>query len=304
MPTRRQFLTHAGSTLAVSAMSSAATPSSPPLLRFGLSADCQYADVAPAGKRFYRQSLRKLQEAVTELNRHDLAFSFHLGDFIDRDFESFEALAPIAAGLNSPLHHLLGNHDFEVADEHKAAVPAKLGLDQPYYSFRRAGFRFVILDTNEVSVYRHPSDDPRTAAARVELEELRAAGVPGAKPWNGRPGATQLAWLKKELQEATAARESVLVFGHHPVLPGESHAIWNHTALTDLFRAFPCVKAYLNGHNHAGAYVARDGCHYLTLDGMLDTKDTNAFGHAALYADRLVVTGFGRQPSHTLQFEA
>ena len=39
----------------------------------------------------------------------------------------------------------------------------------------------------------------------------------------------------------------------------------------------------------------------LTLDGMLNTKDTNAFAHAALFPDRLEITGFGRQESHSLK---
>lgn len=70
---RRRFLATAGSTLAVPAVH-AAQDTPKPLFSFGLMADCQYADVDPAGSRFYRGSLNKLQEAVAELNKHPLAY--------------------------------------------------------------------------------------------------------------------------------------------------------------------------------------------------------------------------------------
>ena len=299
--TRRQFLAAAGSTLAASAMS--ASESEPaPLLRFGLLTDCQYADLPPAGVRFYRESPRKLADAIAELNELELAFTFHLGDLIDRDMKSFDTILPIAATLKSPLHHLLGNHDFDGPDDLKAKVPGKLGLTETYYRLRHSGVRFLILDTTDVSTYRYPEGTPATRKAQAELDRLRTAGDPSANPWNSAVGPRQLTWLKKELTAATAAGEPVLVLGHHPIAPAGAHNAWNHKALLALLKAHPCVKAYLNGHNHAGAYINSDGLHCLTLDGMLDTKDRNAFAHAAVFPDRLEVTGFGRQESHSLRF--
>ncbi len=301
MTTRRQFLATSGSTLAATAVTSAQSNDSP-LFSFGLMADCQYADVETAGSRFYRESPRKLREAVDELNRHDLAFSFHLGDFIDRNLESFDDLNPIAARLKSKLHHALGNHDFDVPDQDKAKVPLKLGLQSGYYLVRRSGFRLLVLDTTEVSTYRYPGNDPRTASAHTELKKLQAAGSPFAQSWNSRAGDRQMQWLKNELETADAAGETVLILGHHPVLPEEAHSTWNTRELRDLFARYPCAKAYLNGHNHAGAYHEAGGFHYLTLDGMLNTRDQNAFAVAKVHPDRLEISGFGRQESHTLKF--
>jgi hypothetical protein len=301
MPTRRQFLAATGSTLAATAVTTAKDDAKR-LFSFGLMADCQYADIDPAGVRFYRESPRKLGEAVAELNKRDLAFTFHLGDFIDRDFKSFDDLAPIVAGLKSPLRHALGNHDFDVPDDLKAKVPGKLGLEKGYYSFRRDGFRFVVIDTTDFSVYRHGKDDPRTATAHAELKRLEAAKTPAAQTWNSRPSDEQIAWIELELLAATAANESVLLFGHHPVIPNDGHSAWNSPALERLFRAHPCAKLYINGHDHAGGYATAKGFHYLTLDGMLNTKDENAFASADLYPDRLEVTGFGRQESYALRF--
>ena len=72
--------------------------------------------------------------------------------------------------------------------------------------------------------------------------------------------------------------------------------------MDELLQKHACAKLYLNGHNHAGHYEDSEGLHYLTLDGMVETEKENAFGYADLYADRLEITGFGRQESHTLKF--
>lgn len=301
-PSRREFLTATTSTLALAGAARSAESSDRPVLSFGLIADCQYVDGETRGSRFYRESPRKLEEAIAELNQRDLAFTFHLGDFIDRDFASFDDLDPIAAGLRSKLRHALGNHDFEVADAHKAKIPGKLGLDRGYYSFRESGFRFVVIDTTDVSTYREAESSEASRSALAEMKRLEAEGSAAAKPWNSRPGSEQIAWLERELESATREGETVLVAGHHPIVPVTGHSIWNAAAMNDLLQRHRCAKLYLNGHNHAGHYADSEGLHYLTLDGMVETKRENAFGFADLYADRLEITGFGRQESHTLRF--
>ncbi len=176
MPTRRRFLATTGSTLAATAVT-AAQKKDPPLFSFGLMADCQYADVPAAGARFYRESPRKLAEAVAKLNQRDLAFSFHLGDFIDRDMKSFDDLAPIAARLKSKLYHALGNHDFDVPDDAKSKVPARLGLDKTYYSVRKDRFRFVVIDTKDQNAFSfvdvHPDRLQVTGFGRQESRPLK-----------------------------------------------------------------------------------------------------------------------------------
>ena len=302
MSKRRQFIISTGSTMAATAMASGGNAAdNKPLLSFGLIADCQYADVASSGTRLYRQSAKKLEDAVNELNRHELKFSLHLGDFIDRDFHSFSELKPITNRLKSKLHHTLGNHDFEVEESLRSRVPAALGLATTYYALRHEGFRFLILDTTEVSTYRYRGDDDATANAHRELRALATAGKSYAQPWNSRISDTQVLWLTEQLQDATDAGESVLAFGHHPILPEEAHCSWNCGMLHKLLSRFPCCKAYLNGHRHSGGYESRDGMHYLTLHGMLDTGE-NSFSWARLYRSHIQITGYGRQPSRTIRF--
>lgn len=50
-----------------------------PVLSFGVVADPQYVDVAPAGTRYYRQSVAKLTEAIAYFNYHAGAFAVFEG---------------------------------------------------------------------------------------------------------------------------------------------------------------------------------------------------------------------------------
>jgi len=91
---RRSFLGAAAATVLAPRVFSAP---SRPLLSLGLIADAQYADVPAAGTRFYRQSIEKLGSAIELFNKLDLGFCVHLGDLIDRKWDSFDAiLKPLA----------------------------------------------------------------------------------------------------------------------------------------------------------------------------------------------------------------
>ena len=269
-----------------------------PLFRFGAVADCQYCD-ATSKNRKYNLSPKKLTACVEHYNKMELSFVVHLGDFIDRDFESFDKVVPIYNQLKAPHYHVLGNHDFSVADDKKALVPAKLGLKQRYYDFTSKGWRFIVIDGNDVSLHAWPKNDPRTKAASAYHKSLK----PRPPNWNGALGDEQLKWIEAKLQTATKAKERVMLFCHFPVHPKNNHNLWNDDALTDLLARYPCVAAYLNGHNHAGNYGQRDGIHYLTLKGMVDTEQSS-YAVIEVYADRLVVKGFGRETNRDLPLPA
>ncbi|MGC6427741.1 MAG: metallophosphoesterase [Akkermansiaceae bacterium] len=293
MVDRRRFI--ATSALAGSSLAAAGQPER---FQFGLMTDCQYADLPDKGRRHFRKSPKKLAEAIAEFNQHPIAFSLHLGDFIERDFSSFEDLAPIAASHKAPLHHLLGNHDFDVAPDRKPLVPAALGLKKDYSAFTANGFRFILLDTTAMGTYRYPKNSPARKKALRELQRLKEKKSPNAAPWNSSLDPVQLVWLEKELQVARTAKQSIIVCGHHPVVPLEAHTLWNHQILIQLFEKYR-VSVYLNGHNHRGSYHHKNGTHYLNLHGMVET-DRNAFSLATLRPDYLEIKGFGRQKSFEL----
>ena len=272
------------------------------LFAIGLVADAQYAEVPDKGSRFYRASIGKLGAAVEHFNRSDLAFCVHLGDLIDREWRSFDEITrPLSASRNH-WHQLLGNHDFDVLDAEKPRVPERLGMKWRYGAFAHGDFRFVVLDTNDVSTYAHPAGGPERAEAERELVRLQAAKVQQAKPWNGGIGVKQLAWLDRELGAARSQGQRVIVLAHHPVWPDNDHNVWNAPEVLAVLDRHQHVVAWLNGHNHAGAFGEREGVPFVTLRGMVETAATTAYAIARILPDRLVLEGQGREPSRELKF--
>ncbi|CAO4142777.1 3',5'-cyclic adenosine monophosphate phosphodiesterase CpdA [Methylorubrum aminovorans] len=271
-------------------------------LRFGVIADPQYAEAPPHPTlgRYYANSLDKMRAAVAALNGEDLRFVVTLGDIIDRDVASYERILPIYRTLRHETRFVLGNHDFDVAPEHLGRVPRLLGMEGPYYDFAVAGTRFIVLDGNDVSLFAPPPDDPRRTLAAERLERAEAEGLVNAKPWNGSLGDAQFAWLERSLQAARAAGERVVVLSHYPIAPDNPHNLWDAGRITTLLARQPHVIAYFSGHNHAGNYAERDGIHYVTFHGMVDTPASSAFAIVEIAGDRLEIQGFGREPSRSL----
>jgi 3',5'-cyclic AMP phosphodiesterase CpdA len=293
---RRTFLWSLPMTAALSAQTD---PTSPPLFRFGVIADCQFADIPDHEEwnRRFRLSPAKLKEAVADLNTRDLAFVVNLGDTIDKILASFDVVLPIFATLKAPVRHALGNHDYDVADGERSAVPGKLGLTRGYYSWRAPGWRFVVLDGCAVSLFGHEDGTPGRAEAMKVFNEAQGA----LERWNGALGATQRDWLAAELAAARAAGERALLFCHWPVFPQDKHNLWDSAEVLKIIDAHrDVVAAWMNGHNHAGNYGESGGVHFLNFKGMVDTRE-NAWAEVAVYPDRIVVEGFAREPRRLLK---
>lgn len=275
-----------------------------PLFRFGIIADPQYAAIPPhaAMDRYYANSLAKLAEAIEVFNGEELSFVMTLGDVIDRSFKSFDDILPAYEKLRHEALFLLGNHDFSVSSGHLSEIPARLGMPSPYYSFRRHGWRFVVLDGNEVSTFAPPEGHPHRALAAKMLAELQARGERNAHPWNGALSDKQFAWLADEIASAAAAGEKVIVMNHYPVYPAGEHDMWDCDRVVALLAAHDNVVAYLNGHNHVGNYGKAGACHFVNFKGVVDTETENAFAIVELHPDRIEIRGFGREESRTLVY--
>ena len=78
--------------------------------------------------------------------------------------------------------------------------------------------------------------------------------------------------------------------------------LWNNQQVINLLMGHSCVKAWFNGHNHAGAYTTHDGIHFLTFKGMVDTDETS-YGMAELGEKKILVTGFGRESDRVLELK-
>ncbi|PZE22225.1 phosphatase [Paenibacillus xerothermodurans] len=269
-----------------------------PSFQFGLIADVQYCDCDTNNTRFYRESPGKLAEAAKLFNKHDLAFTIQLGDIIDRDAASFEKIVPMYNQINGPKYHVLGNHDFPVASD---KVVGLLGMTKQYYDFSRDGWRFVVLDTNDISTYANAEGTTKHKRAQDVYDVLKWAGAPNAETWNGGLGSEQMDWLRGVLQRSAQAGEKVVVIGHMPIYPKNMHNVWNDEAVRQLLESSPNVVAYFNGHNHEGNYERKNGIHYVNFQGMVETKNTNAYSIVRVFPDRLEIDGYGREPDRVLE---
>lgn len=270
-----------------------------PLFSFGVVADAQYTDKAPSGQRHYRSSLANLEAAVAHFNEREIAFVVHLGDLIDEDFSSYDDIVPIFQQLEAPGKIVLGNHEFSVEEAEKKEVLPRLGLEERYYDFVVDGWRFIAVDGQGLSTFA-PAEGALRAAEEM-LQELNERGAANAYNWNGGVDSVQLDWLQSRLELATQNEESVVLFCHFPVYPaGMAHNIWNDREVIDLLAAYPVVKAWFNGHNHAGYTSILDGIHFITFKGMVNHPEDNAFSIAHVYSDRIVIEGLGAEDNRII----
>ncbi len=274
--------------------------------KIGIITDCQFCDCdtknVSGADRYYRKAPERLRNAVAKLNTQNLEFTIHLGDFIDQDFKSFETVVPIWEQLNSKSYHVLGNHDFSVADSLKSLVPAKMGLTDRYYSFEKYNWKFIVLDGNDTSL--HGSlDSLKLNNAKNLLAKVQKDSLIYAKFYNGGLGSEQLNWVKSELDDAKKRNQNVCFFNHFPASPITKLNFWDRDAFLSLVKDYPNVKLYLNGHDHAGSYDQVNDVHYITFKGMVDTEDTNTFAYAEFSKDSVYIHGYGREESRKLKLK-
>jgi manganese-dependent ADP-ribose/CDP-alcohol diphosphatase len=272
-----------------------------PMLRFGLMADIQYCDCDTKGSRYYRNSLAKLEAAVDDFNAHQVEFVLNLGDLVDRNHEDLDAVTDRQRMLKARIYNVLGNHDYEGVDSNKKLYK-KLGLPSDYFSFEEKGWRFIILNTNDVASYANINGRKRKELAAIRLN-IKERNRDNGQEWNGGIGKRQMKWLEKQLQRSVKAGEKVLIFSHHPLYPAEIHAALNDQEVLDTVSPYAgIVKALISGHNHAGAYAKYKGIPCITLEGMVETAAENAYVIAEILPGKIVLTGKGRASSHEIEF--
>ncbi len=273
---------------------------------FAVLADVQYAEKEVAGRRNYRKAIIKLRECVNDLNTKDLAFVVQLGDFIDGGPNAAAELDKALAVFNrlkADKYHVLGNHDFAGID--RKTTLQKLNISNSYYYFDRAGFRFVALDTMDISISGGwPENSRNYRLGEKMLNELRQKNAPNAVAWNGAISEAQEKWLNNVLAGADKKNLKVIIFSHHPFTPpGGSHSVWNIEQIVAIFQAHDCLVASFSGHRHAGGYTEQNGIYYITIEAMVEAPQQNAYAIVNVYHDRLEIKGTGKVPDRTLNIK-
>ena len=83
--------------------------------------------------------------------------------------------------------------------------------------------------------------------------------------WNSAIGKEQQNWLKQELAGAISLNLKVILFSHLPIKPiSNSHNLWNDYEIVEIIKNSSNVVAFINGHNHSGGSVFKNGVHYIT----------------------------------------
>ena len=271
-----------------------------PRIEFGLVPDAQYCDCDTSGTRYYRNSLDKLQEATQTFNEENVDFTVQTGDLIDRNTSSFDDILPIYNMIEGPKYHVLGNHDFPLTTDYITDI---LDMPNQYYDFKQKNFRFIVLDTNDLSLYANPKDSEKYQQSQEMYNAIKAEGASNAQTWNGGVGDEQLEWLRSVLKKSAKTNEQVIVIGHMPLYPENNHNVWNDKDVIKELEAAGNVVAYFNGHNHAGNYGFKNGIHYVNLKGMVETADTNSYSIVRVFKDHIELDGFGREPDRELYFK-
>lgn len=255
-----------------------------PSLRAGLMTDLHYADKEPAGTRFYREALAKLDEAVAIMNRERTTLTVQLGDFIDqarsveKEVEWLHSIEARFARLSMPRHHVLGNHCVGTLTKQEFAASTK--STGGHATVEAAGVTFLLLD----ACFR--SDG--TPYARSNFD-WRDAGLPPR----------EIGWLEAALGKASGP---VIVLAHQRLDHGEAHAIRNAAEVRALLEKSRKVLAVFQGHAHRNDYQQIAGIHYTTLASMVEGSGEENNGYCILdvFSDgSLRLDGFRRQASRS-----
>ncbi|MBR4751048.1 MAG: metallophosphoesterase [Thermoguttaceae bacterium] len=298
------------------------------MIRFAVIADVQYGNLDTLGERTYRESLPKFLAAAGEIAAENVLFTLQLGDASQSDWENhlgIKELFEVAEKAGIKWKHVLGNHDFLVADEKKPQLYTDFGLEKPgYYDFvvddpddDSNVWRFVVLNGNEISLYAAETPEERKKAEEERNRwKLPNGGL--SADWNGAVSPRQLQWLENRLELATKQNEKALVCSHFPLFANSGDgtdsqddgvyyfergwSVWNGKQILDVVDKYPCVKGYLAGHLHEGSYGVRKNVAHVTFKGIVQTVP-NCYAFVNLTSDSIIVEGRAAQASYKFHFK-
>jgi len=266
-------------------------------MTFGLVTDSHYAEREPAGTRYYRQSLEKMEEFIEVMNASNVDFIIHLGDFKDEAPEKkesdtlrfLEKIESVFAGFKGPRYHCVGNHDVDsITKEQFLALTENTGIapNKSYYAFQNKGFRFIVLDAN---YDRNGVDHFFKKGA-----DWQDTNIPP----------DQMNWLLDELNNHP---DPTVIFCHHPFFScykdGYKFHINNYKEIQAAINGSGNVVAVFHGHVHQEIFKRINNVHYIVQLGMVDYEglENNTFSLIKITDQTLEITGFKRATNKKLE---
>lgn len=266
-------------------------------IRFGVATDSHYAERAPLGTRYYRQSLEKMMEFVDVMNHEKVDFVIHLGDFKDEGLEQKEAdtlrflksIEAVYTVFQGPRFHCVGNHDVDsITKGQFLAHITNTGIaqDKSYYSFDKNGFHFIVLDANH-----HKDGSSHFFKEGSDWQDTNL----------GQP---QMEWLLNDIKDTYLP---TLVFCHHPLFEYRREGHKYHTndfrEVQRILETSDRTLAVFQGHVHHESHKQINGIHYLTQFGMVDYNGlrNNSFSIVEIHGNALEIHGYKRTTSQSFK---
>lgn len=265
-------------------------------LCFGLVTDIQYCDDEPYMNRYLKESLEKTEKVIEHFNKENLEFIINLGDIIDKEYRSYQPILSIFEKSIHSVYHVAGNHDYEIENDKKGTVPGLLNIpEEGYYDIEYEGWKFIILNGNEISNFAYPPDHTNFKIAEEWLREMEHQGRINGNFYNGGVSGEQLNWLKGKLSKADAEGQKVIICCHYPIYPEDKHNLLNDTEVIKLLNNFPNVKAWFCGHHHSGNYGKLKYCHVMNFKALVETKEELAYAIVECSENAIYIRGFGKE---------
>ena len=221
----------------------------PHQVRFGVISDV-HQDVMPDGPA----RIRAFTDAM-KTNHAD--FIIQLGDFCWPHPKN-KGFLDLWNSFPGPRYHVLGNHDMDGGYK-SAQTVAFYGMPSPYYAFTAGPIRGIVLNGNE----------------------------PGGKArgYKHFMGPTQLAWLKRELDQAD---RPVAIFIHQPFDPDGAACLENSAEVRSVLEhaqaAHPgLVLAVFSGHQHMDYITEARGIRYVHVNSASDWWLASSKTHRETY---------------------
>ncbi len=255
-------------------------------VRWAMMTDVHYADKKPAGTRFYRDSLAKMQAVQRTLGELQLDFVIELGDLIDAatsaevEREYLQTILKPLSGLPGKNYYVLGNHCVQTLS--KSEFLNEVKQPRSFFSFNVRDVHFIVLD----ACFR--SDGKAYDRGNFQWTD---ANIPEH----------ELQWLVEDLKRAVWP---TILFVHQRLDVENQHGIKNAAKVRRVLEESKKVQAVFQGHSHENDHRSIGGVEYVTLAAMVEKPglENNAFAMVDVTtAHSLSVKGFKRQADANIE---
>ncbi len=189
----------------------------------------------------------RLGTFIDAMKREKPDFIIELGDFVTPD-KKYTAYLNTWNQFQGDKYHVIGNHETDGGFS-KSQVLESRGMSNPYYSFDKNGFHFIVLDGNDKK-------------------------SPDAKPYYRYIGSVQMDWLRSDLAET---KHPVVLFSHQELIATEGEeggSVENYKEVQQILESHNIhhpgnrVIACFNGHTHFDYAGNINGIWYITITSM------------------------------------